>query len=68
VDRNRRVDFLLLLLIWVAVIDSYLKAWMPPFRWSPDAYAHAHVEIAFTALAIASSWMIFRWRVTGKQP
>lgn len=58
VDRNRRVDRMLLFLMWLAVVDSYLKAWLPPFEWTSQAFAHAHVEIAFTVLAIAATWMM----------
>jgi hypothetical protein len=46
--------------MWVAVIDSHLKAWMPPFQWSAQAWAHAHVEIAFTVMALVLTWQARR--------
>ncbi len=61
-DRNRSVFTIFLFLIWAAVVDSYLKAWLPPFEWSTKAYAHAHVEIAFTILAVGATWFALRIR------
>jgi hypothetical protein len=62
VDRTRsNVAQMLVLLSWVAVGDSYLKAWLPPFQWDPaKSWPHANVEIMFTLLACSMSWMLLR--------
>jgi len=64
VDRNRtRLSWLLLFLTWLAVADSHAKSWLPPFAWDPPkSYAHAHVEIAFTCMAILITWAVQRLR------
>lgn len=63
-DRKRDAIFwLFLFLTWLSVVDSHLKSWAPPFVWqSPRSWAHAHVEIAFTVMAILVTWMAVRLR------
>ncbi len=62
-DRKRDCVFaMFLFLTWVAVFDSHLKAWLPPFEWSSKAWAHAHVEIAFTVMAAICTWFAVRLR------
>jgi hypothetical protein len=62
-DRKRDCVFaMFLFLTWVAVFDSHLKSWAPPFEWSSKAYAHAHVEIAFTVMAAIVTWLAVRVR------
>ncbi|BDC52460.1 hypothetical protein F183_A47750 [Bryobacterales bacterium F-183] len=62
VDRKRSEPlFLFLFLTWVAVADSHLKSWMPPFVWeSPASWAHATVEVVFTLQAVAVTWLAYR--------
>lgn len=64
VDRKRaQPHFLFLFLMWAAVVDSYLKSWLPPFVWqSPASWAHATVEVVFTLLALAATYMASRIR------
>ncbi len=68
-DRSRGdLPRMLLLLTWLAVAISHLKSWMPPFLWvSPKSWAHAEVEIAFTAMAIAVTWFVAS-RLSGGPP
>ncbi len=62
-DHKRDCVFaMFLFLTWVAVCDSHLKAWLPPFEWSSKAWAHAHVEMAFTLMAGVCTWFAVRVR------
>jgi hypothetical protein len=67
VDRKRmELLWMLLFLTWFSTLDSHLKSWLPPFVWqSPKSWAHAHVEIVFTVLAILVTWLAMQMRATG---
>ena len=63
---NKRADLLwmFLFLTWFSTVDSHLKSWLPPFVWqSPKSWAHAHVEIVFTGLAILATWLALRLKI-----